>query len=196
MAKISPPATAIILAGGKSSRMDGQDKSLLPVAGKTLIRHIIGQLEPHFSEIIIGANETEKYGFLKLPLVPDIEKDKGPLGGIHACLLASSNYINFITACDIPLMNIELIKNMIILAADADIVMPVTKDQKYEPLFAVYKKSAIAPIEEILKNNGRRVIELLKYLKCRTVEIDGDNWYKNLNSEEDYRNFIDDVTIR
>ncbi len=95
-------ATAIILAGGKSSRMGGTDKSLLPVSGVPMIEYIAGQLEGHFDEILIGANDSEKYRFLNLPIVADFETGKGPLMGIYSCLAASASDINFVTACDIP----------------------------------------------------------------------------------------------
>ncbi|NCU32376.1 MAG: molybdenum cofactor guanylyltransferase, partial [Candidatus Moranbacteria bacterium] len=116
---VKEKATAIVLAGGKSSRM-GEDKSLLPVNGRPLIAHIVDQLRDRFDEIIIGANDPEKYAFLNLPVVTDIEKDKGPLMGIYSCLNASTNDVNFVTACDIPVMNTKLISDMLQLVAGVD----------------------------------------------------------------------------
>jgi len=193
---IKEKATAIILAGGKSSRMGGEDKSLLPVDGKPMILNIINQLEDYFDEIIIGANDNDKYRFLNRIIIPDIEKEKGPLMGILSCVKASSNEINFITACDIPIMNIKLIQNMINLSADVDIVMPIKEQDKHEPLFAIYKKSVIKDTELILQNNGRKIIELLKKVKVRLVEFDAENWYQNLNRKEDYYGFIKKVEYR
>ncbi len=187
---IKEKATAIILAGGKSSRMGGTDKSLLPVNGKPLILNIVKQLEPYFDEIIIGANNPEKYEFMNLKIVPDIEKEKGPLMGILSCLRSSSNEVNFVTACDIPVMNIHLIREMINLSGDVDIVMPVTGAKGYEPLFAIYKKSVIDVAEIILKNNGRRIIDLLGFVKSSFIDLNDRRWYQNLNKKEDYLQFI------
>lgn len=187
-------ATAIILAGGKSSRM-GTDKSLLPVHGKPLISNVADQLSPFFDEVIIGANDMQKYAFLNFPVIPDIVKDKGPLMGILSCLKASSNDINFIAACDIPLININLVKKMIRLSADADIVMPVSRNEKYEPLFAIYKKSVIPMAEEILTKNSGKIIELLKYARCQFVDMDNSIWYRNLNKKDDYLNYINELNI-
>jgi molybdopterin-guanine dinucleotide biosynthesis protein A len=189
-------ATAIILAGGKSSRMQGEDKSLLPIEGKPMILHIADQLKAHFDAVMIGANDKEKYAFLGYPIVPDHEAGKGPLGGIHACLEASSTEINFITACDIPTMNIKLIRNMINLSLDVDIVMPLSKDFKQEPLYAVYKRSVTKPAAMILQNNGRRIVELLKYVKSRFIQFDDEQWYQNLNSKDEYDQFISMSTDR
>jgi molybdopterin-guanine dinucleotide biosynthesis protein A len=194
--KIREKATAIILAGGKSSRMGGEDKSLLPVNGEPLIQNIVNQLDDHFDEVIIGANDIEKYIFLNKKVVPDIEKDKGPLMGIYSCLKASSNNINFITACDIPEMNIKLIQNMINLSGEVDIVMPVKDGDKHEPLYAVYKKSAVDEAERIIKNNGRRIIELLKNLKVKFVEFNDQGWYQNLNLKVDYEIYVKKVEER
>jgi molybdopterin-guanine dinucleotide biosynthesis protein A len=193
---IREKATAIVLAGGKSSRMGGEDKSLLLVNGVPLIQHIIEQLEGHFDEIIIGANDTEKYSFLNKRVIPDIEKDKGPLMGIYSCLKASNNDINFITACDIPEMNIKLIKNMINLSVDYDIVMPVKGEDKHEPLYAVYRKRLIPSAERIIQNNGLRIIELLNHSRVRFVEFNGTGWYQNLNLKDDYEIYVKKVEER
>lgn len=184
-------ATAVILAGGKSSRMGGEDKSLLPVNGKPLIQHIAEQLTDHFDEVIIGANDIEKYKFLQKRVIPDFEMGKGPLMGIYSCLMASSNEVNFITACDIPEMNLGIIKRMIDLSVEYDIVMPVSNKEKHEPLFAVYKKNVANKAGLILRSNGRKIVELLKYAKYRFVDFKSDSWYRNLNYKDDYNNFIE-----
>lgn len=193
---IKEKATAIILAGGKSSRMGGEDKSLLPINGKPLILRIINQLDDYFDEIIIGANDINKYEFLNRRVVPDLKKEKGPLMGIMSCLKASENEINFITACDIPLMNIKLIQNMINLSVDVEIVMPVKDENKYEPLYAIYKKSITKDAEVILNNGGRKIIELLNRVKVKFVDFNEVFWYQNLNKKEDYLKFIHKVEYK
>jgi molybdopterin-guanine dinucleotide biosynthesis protein A len=169
---------------------------MLPVNGQPLIEHIIGQLDGHFDEIIIGANDIEKYSFLKRKVIPDIEKDKGPLMGIYSSLMGSSNDINFITACDIPEMNIKLIKNMINLSVDFDIVMPVKDGDKHEPLYSIYRKNVTKKAEQILQNNGRRIVELLNQSRVKFVEFDDRGWYQNLNLKDDYLNYVKKVVIR
>ncbi|HNV81882.1 MAG: molybdenum cofactor guanylyltransferase [Tenuifilaceae bacterium] len=178
-------ATAIVLAGGKSSRM-GEDKSMLSINGIPLIQHIINQLEGHFSEVIIGANDVDRYAFLGKRVIPDIEQGKGPLMGIYSCLRASNTDLNFITACDIPEMNIRMIKRMLNLSVAYDIVMPCKGDAKHEPLFAVYQKSIIPMAEKILHTNKRRIVELMDLARVKLVEFDGNGWYQNLNLMEEY----------
>lgn len=184
-------ATAIILAGGKSSRMGGEDKSLLPVNGKPLIQHIAEQLTDYFDEVIIGANDIEKYKFLQKRVIPDLEIGKGPLMGIYSCLMESGSEVNFITACDIPEMNMGVINRMIALSDGSDVVMPVSNRDKHEPLFAVYRKSIAEKVDVILKNNGRKIVEILKHTKYRFVDFESGGWYRNLNFKDDYNNFIE-----
>lgn len=182
-------ATAIILAGGKSSRM-GQDKALLPIGNIPLIQHIINQLQGHFDELIIGANNPQLYAFTGLKVVPDLERDKGPLMGIYSCLLASSNEVNFITAGDIPEMNIMLIHSMISLASDYDIVVPVTESGYYEPLFAIYQKRMHKKAQQLLNGNNRRIIDLINGANIKTVDFKGSAWLQNLNKKEDYLHYL------
>lgn len=178
-------ATAIILAGGKSARM-GEDKHLLPVNGIPLVQHIANQLKGHFDEIIIGANNPEHLAFTGLKIISDIEQDKGPLMGIYSCLKASSNDINFITACDIPVINTQLIHNMIQLSPNYDIVIPVAEPGNYEPLYAIYRKSVVKQAKALLERNSRRIIDLLNGANVKYVDFKDQEWYQNLNLKDDY----------
>lgn len=182
-------ATAIILAGGKSSRM-GTDKSLLTFHGITLIQHIVFQLTPLFDEVLISANEPDKYAFLGLPVIADKEENVGPLMGILSCLKASSNEINFVTACDIPVMNQEIISKMISLSVDFEIVMPSGNENHFEPLFAVYRKSVVPEIEKLIADRKFKVFELTKLVKSHFITFEREDWYKNLNQQSDYLEFL------
>ena len=183
-------ATAVVLAGGNSSRM-GEDKSLLVADNLPLIEKIVHQLTGHFQEIVIGANDLEKYRFLNLPVVPDLEKGKGPLMGIYSTLLQSKHDINFVMACDIPDLNMDYVKELLRQARCHEIVVPIWSDGKFEPLFAVYNKSILDKAKKLL-DNGRRKINLLfesvdvKYLPMP----DEIKWFKNLNTREDYKSYI------
>jgi molybdopterin-guanine dinucleotide biosynthesis protein A len=177
------------LAGGKSVRM-GEDKSLLKVDGKPLISAIANQLLPYFDEVIIGANDVEKYKFLNLKIIPDIEKNKGPLMGILSCLKSSANDLNFITACDIPILNIPFILYLIRQAAGHDIVMPMSGGDSFETLFAVYNISIISAAEDLLKNNKRRIIELFNKVSVAYVEMSNNGWYQNLNTKQNYLDYL------
>ena len=187
---IKENATAIILAGGKSRRM-GRDKSLLSASNLPLIGKIVSQLEGHFQEIIIGANDLEKYRFLNLPVIPDLEEGKGPLMGIYSTLLRSKHEINFVVACDIPDLNMDYITELIREAKCHEIVMPTWGDDKFEPLFAVYNKSILDQVKKLLENGERKISLLFESSDVKYLPMpDAGKWYKNLNTMEDYKNYI------
>lgn len=187
---IQENAAAIILAGGKSSRM-GRDKSLLSTCNLSLIGKIVCQLKDHFPEIIIGANDEEKYRFLNLPVIPDLEKGKGPLMGIYSTLLSSKHEINFVVACDIPDINMKYVKELIRQAESHQIVIPTWKDGKHEPLFAVYTKSILNNIKYLLEAGHRKISLLFEQVDVKYLPLpDNIKWYRNLNTPEDYQDYI------
>ncbi len=180
-------ATAIIMAGGDSTRM-GRDKSMLPIDGRSIIKHIVDQLTAHFDQILISSNDVVKYGFLGLEVIPDKVAGRGPLMGIASALGASANEVNFVIACDIPHVDIALMKTMLREAHNHDAVVPVTGPARYEPLFAVYKKSMLAAITESLASGNNRIIDPfarcnIKYIDLSTAPL---QWLKNINTIDDY----------
>jgi molybdopterin-guanine dinucleotide biosynthesis protein A len=183
---IRQDATAIILAGGQSRRM-GTDKSLLPVAGEPMVQHIARQLSPAFDELLIGANDTEKFGFLNVAVVPDLEPDQGPLMGLLSCLERSSHDLNFVTGCDMPHVDLDLVQEMVRAADGLDIVMPLSPSGKFEPLFALYRRSVIGPARIVLGRGGRRIAHLFDHVKVKFVPLSSEDSFSNLNTAEDYQ---------
>ncbi len=141
--------SAIILAGGKGTRING-NKALLPVAGITIIEKIVNDIEPYFGEILISAQSRKLFDFLPYRIVVDEELNIGPLMGILSGLRASKNAVNFVIACDIPEVNFDFLEKLNSYTDEYDIVVPVSGKNKFEPLFAFYNKNLIPKIEELL----------------------------------------------
>ncbi len=179
-------ASAIILAGGKSRRM-GENKSLMDYNGVPMIEHIYNQLTGKFNEIFIGSNDIDSYQFLNLKIVKDQKENCGPLMGIMSSVAESANDLNFVVACDIPQIKISFLEEMFDQTNDYDIVMPVTNGDKYETLFAIYRKSIIKPAQGILDCGKRRIIELFKYVNVKFIEMPKNDWYANINTIDDYK---------
>lgn len=184
-------ATAIILAGGKSSRM-GTDKALIKVNDDNMLESAVRALDGGFSELIVSAN-NKSYDSLGIKTVSDIFPGRGPLAGIHACLLASGNDLNFVVPCDMPFIDVKLALYMVELADGFDVVVPKIGDY-YEPLFAVYNKSCLPAIEAHLKAGRNKVTMLYtnSELKIRNVtkaEIEkfghSENIFFNVNTPVD-----------
>jgi molybdopterin-guanine dinucleotide biosynthesis protein A len=183
-----PSATAIILAGGKSSRM-GTDKGMLSINGRTMLEHICKQLRGTFNQILTSAGDTEKYSFAGLEVVRDKTPDQGPLMGIASALEASANEINFVVACDIPHINMDCVRKMLIEAKGADIVVPTTGDRKYEPLFAVYRKSALDAIKRTLREGKRKISDGFDKCKVKCIDLRKADWLININTLAEYKEF-------
>jgi molybdopterin-guanine dinucleotide biosynthesis protein A len=183
--------SAIILAGGKSSRMNG-NKALLPVCGTLLIEKIVRILEPHFRDVIISAQEREPFRFLNKKIVVDEIPDYGPLMGILCGLRASATSANFVVACDIPEINMAIVNGMKAQMDNYDIVVPLTGEKKYEPLFSIYKKSVIPKIETLMKKNQRKIIRLFPLCRTKFIPMETKGWFFNLNTMEDYHQYIGD----
>ena len=148
--------TAVILAGGKSSRM-GSNKAFLKLKGKTFIERQIDLLREMFDEIFISANTPSEYEYLKLPVFKDIYPEKGPLCGIYTSLVNSGSTSTFMLACDMPFVESGLIKHLKGFTKEYDVVVPKS-ERGLEPLHAFYSKNCIDPIKKELDSNNLRII--------------------------------------
>lgn len=184
------PATAIIMAGGESSRM-GIDKSMLSIKGQSIIEVICEQLRGSFDEILISANQVDKFAFLGFKVVPDKVPERGPLMGIASALEASTNEFNFVVACDIPEINLSCVNKMLTEAfkSRADIVVPVTGKEKYEPLFAIYRKSSLEVINKMLSSGKNKITAIFTLCTVKYIEMKDTDWLINLNTIADYEKF-------
>ncbi len=183
-------ATAIIMAGGGSRRM-GTDKSMLPINGRPIIENICEQLRGCFEQILISANEADKFSFLGFKVIPDKVPGQGPLMGIASAVETSSNELNLIVACDIPHIELRYVRRMLSEATEskADIVIPTSNDGKYEPLFAIYRKSALEAINKVLSSGGRKIADVFSLCNVRYIEFNDADWLINLNTMEEYEEY-------
>lgn len=192
--------TAIILAGGKSSRM-GFDKQFLKIEERRLMDSIIQKLNKEFEEIIIVTNKPEYYIGLSHIITKDIIEGKGPLGGIHAGLTFSSSEYNFIVACDMPNINMDYVRFMKASIKNNNIDGCVTRFGDWiEPFSSFYSRHIIKDIEEHLLSNRRSINSLLGKLNIQYIEEIkarefSPNWdmFINLNTKEDLTNYLEEL---
>lgn len=183
------PATAIIMAGGKSRRM-GQDKAVLEINGTPAIKRVYEQLRLHFDQILVSSSNIAEHGLPDIEIVPDEIAGKGPLVGIGSALRVSRNETNFVIACDIPDIDISIVRRLIRESRSFDAVVPETGAGKYEPLFAVYKKSTLGAIDESIASGKYKILEPLKKCNVSYVKFPGAEKFKNLNTMKDYQEFV------
>jgi molybdopterin-guanine dinucleotide biosynthesis protein A len=165
------PVSAIIQAGGQSRRM-GTDKALIDYHGRPILAHVIDTLRQLSDDVLVVSNRSDVYSpiaaLLVARLVPDYDPPSGPLGGIAAGLSAMRHELAIVVACDMPFLNLDLIRYLIERATDFDAVVPQTGDQ-YEPLHAVYRRSCLVAIQRRLANNERRVISFFQDVRLSVV---------------------------
>ncbi|MEH7883307.1 molybdenum cofactor guanylyltransferase [Bacillus sp. JJ1609] len=161
-------AGAIVLSGGKSSRM-GKNKALLKFHEKTNIEIILDELKHVFDDIILVTNEPETYQFLNIKTVTDQYKESGPLAGIHAGLEASDYEENFVVACDMPFVSGELAASLVKELKHHEAVVPISEGRQH-PLFAAYQKRAAGVAKECIEEGMLRMKHLLDRLDVRYLD--------------------------
>jgi molybdopterin-guanine dinucleotide biosynthesis protein A len=192
-------ASAIILAGGKNTRI-GRNKAFIQLPkGETILQNTLNILQKIFSEIIIVTNQKDAYlsygscGKFNVQVVEDLIKESGPLGGIFTGLCYSTSKHNFVVACDMPFIKPALIRLLLEERKTYDVVIPEI-DGEAEPLFALYSKNCIPVMFERLQKRSLKIREVIGKLHVRKIgaskidRLDPQHLsFFNINTEEDLR---------
>ncbi len=168
----SPPFSdiaAILLAGGASRRMGGENKAFIKINGKTIIQREIEILEPLFDRIIIITNNFDHYSCLGKPMVADIKPGHGSLGGIFTGLNCCSTEYGFIFACDMPFLNQEVISYICKRSWGHDITIPRIGGY-LEPLHAVYSTRCIPFIEKLMQRGHLKIKKFFNKVDMLEIE--------------------------
>lgn len=183
--------SAFILAGGKSSRM-GTEKAFVEFDGRTLLARALDLARSASSNVrIVGSQE--KFSPLG-PVVEDVFRDCGPLGGIHAALLTSVTELNLVLAVDMPFVSREFLAYLIGRARstpEAAVVVPRCAGG-LQPLSAVYRREFAVGAENALRGGRNRIDVLFNVVPTRVIEeeeLEGAGFprdiFRNLNAPED-----------
>ncbi|OOM09163.1 molybdenum cofactor guanylyltransferase [Clostridium saccharobutylicum] len=172
--------SALVLVGGKSRRMNGNNKAFLKFENKSFIEKITDQLT-EFHNIYISVDDKEKYKNLNFVLLEDICKDIGPMGGIYSALKAIDEKYIFVTACDMPKITKEFAQ-FICNSITEDIQCVVTQDEegRIYPLAGVYSKDIIYIIEEMIKQKDYKLLNLIKRAKSKIISLSDTKFNKNI----------------
>jgi len=183
--------TAFLLAGGKSTRM-GADKAFVRLDGRMLLERALELARSVASDVrIVG--ESAKFAPFA-PVVEDVFRECGPLGGIHAALRASRTELNVILAVDVPFVSGALLEYLIKRArGSAQATVTVAKTGGgWQPLCAVYRLEFVDAAEKALREGRYRIDALFE--EARTQVIGGEeldaagfslNMFRNLNTREE-----------
>ncbi len=173
----------------------GRDKVLENIGNRTLLQRVVKSISVLTSDIILVTGEKQYLPQLtdypRLQIITDTYPQKGPLGGIYTGLTISDSLHNLVVACDMPFLNQDLLRYMIQLSSNFDLVIPRLGDM-IEPLHAIYSKDCLTHIGRLLKQGELRIRQLFTLVKVRYVEADEINRFDpkhlsffNINTEAD-----------
>jgi molybdopterin-guanine dinucleotide biosynthesis protein A len=172
--------TAYITAGGSSSRFT-EDKSLYLYRGKPLVQHVYDVLKSIFPSVFVIADKAGKYCFLKTEVIPDLVKGFGPKGGLYTALAHAPSERIFFCGCDMPNISEGLVRHMVALSNDYDVVVPVVP-KGYDPLHAVYSKQCLPFVKDSIASGRKKIIAF--YPQVRVREVPAEEMQRFGNWEE------------
>lgn len=180
-----------VVAGGRSARM-GRDKALLPWGDATLLDHAIARLSAVCGDVRILCGPEERYADHGVPVVVDVVRDAGSLGGLLTGLELLTEEPALFLAVDLPHVTIDLLRFLAGLATACDAVVPLSPNGP-EPLCAVYGPACLAPVRRSIERGAFRMTSFWSDVRVREVSQDelpafGDpvQLFRNVNTPDDY----------
>ena len=185
--------TAIVLAGGKSSRM-GSDKALLLYKNKTFLEHVVCAIKPLVDEVIIVSNNKD-HQLDDCTTIPDLILNSGPIAGIYSGLKHSKTENNLVLSCDIPLVKSSILE-IVIKNNDSDKeVIQLMNEQNRMPLIALYKKRLAPYFLSQLNKGQRRLMDVIRNLKTKEVFVKKEEnaFLLNINTKNEFKTLKDGI---
>lgn len=185
------PITAVILAGGRATRMGGQDKGLVELAGRPMIAHVLAALAPQVEWLVINANRNlDRYAGFGWPVVRDEDTGfLGPLAGLAAGLGAATTELVLTAPCDSPMLPPDLAGRLhrALEQQGADIAVP-HDGQRLQPVFMLVRRALRDSLEAYLGGGDRKID--LWFRQHRVAEVDFSDrpeTFVNVNDPEERR---------
>ena len=182
-----------IIAGGKSSRM-GVDKAALEIGGRRLIE-IAADALSNISEGRISIAGEPREIASEWPAFPDEVRGLGPLSGLVTAFSNGSSEWIAVISCDMPFVTGEVFERLAARAdPEADAIVPVQRDERQQPLCALYRRSAARPIvKDLIQGHDRSMQNLLSRMRVQNIPFtvfkdlpNPDHLFLNINSPADH----------
>ncbi len=182
--------TGVILVGGKSRRM-GKDKAFLEFSGKTLFGRVLEIFRESFDRITLVGERHDRFRGYGLPVLEDIFPGSA-LGGLYTGLYHAQTEYIFVSPCDLPFPNKEVLEYLCSLRSGYDAVVPEAVSG-FEPLFALYGKGCLGPMKRLLESGNYCVYDFYPQVRLRVVptgeftHLDKDGRsFMNVNTPEEF----------
>jgi len=185
-------SSVVVLAGGRGRRL-GAFKPFTTINGVSLVEMVIMKLRQIVPEVLVVTDKVDelrrvvcKYG---VKVVEDEIKGIGPIAGVYTGLRHMTGHRAFICGSDMIFINPRVVE--FLLKQNGDVVVPIYRGYP-EPLHAVYSRSILPIIGELIKEGMYKVSEILKFVKVNYVHEDQIRRYDpclltffNINTRED-----------
>ncbi len=161
--------TGVLLAGGKSRRM-GEDKRFILVGQRTLFARSCAVLSQLFEQVCVVIAQDSPPLQAAVPVIRDLIPDCGSLGGLYTGLQWAKTRHIFLAACDMPFLNPDVIRYMVRLKDEANIVIG-RWETRLQPTHAVYGRDCLPVIEEMMNLHNRKIHSMINHpaLRVRMV---------------------------
>ena len=159
---------AFVLTGGESRRF-GSNKALYEVGGEPLLATLCKRLALVLDRVRIVAKETDIYTGLGYDVLPDVREEQCPLVGIYSGLRALGAGKAFFAACDLPLVNPDLVRYIVRESSGYDAAVPRTA-KGVEPLCAVYDVRCLPSIEAALDSGRLKADSFFSAVKTKIID--------------------------
>jgi molybdopterin-guanine dinucleotide biosynthesis protein A len=192
-------AGAIVLAGGRSSRM-GQSKASLDFGGVPILTRIIAELRRRFAEIVVVAAPESEDALPSIPqgvlLLRDETAFQGPVDALRRALEAISSDTAFACSCDLPLLDADVAATLVEMLDAFDAVMPEIGG-RLQPLHAVYHKRCARALAAMGARGDSRLTAIAEEIVLRRVgehklrEFDPElRSFVNINTPDEYQHAL------
>ena len=161
-------ADALVLAGGRSRRM-GAPKASLPINGVAMIESVIRVVVPIFRRTLVIARPETALPHLEVEVVFDQYPNRGPLAGLISGLQASATQWYFVTGCDMPFLDSEIIHLMAGQLESAEVVV-VRSSGRVQPLHAFYHQDCLGRGESLLREGVGSLMALHDRCQVKVLE--------------------------
>lgn len=182
---------AVILAGGRSSRMNVPDKCLMTLGGGTVLAHVAAALRPQVKKILINSNsDPALFSRFDLPVLPDLLPGRpGPLAGVHTAMLwaqrLGADYV--LTApADTPFLPGDLVTRMAPLMQYKRVIV-LSDGERVHPTIGLWPVALAARLRRDIETGAARMQQW-----CRSVGViellypnAGTDFFFNINTPHD-----------
>ncbi len=181
--------TAVILAGGRATRLQGQDKGLVLFNNKSLIAHVTNVIHQDVHSILVSANRNiDLYQEFGEVVSDELENFQGPLAGIAAAMAKTQTEYLLVVPCDGPFINQTLLQRLIKGMSEQGVKLCVATDgEKMHPTFSLIDVSLKDNLDNYLAQGDRKLGLWFKQNNALEVDFsDQEKMFINLNSKEDF----------